>query len=359
MSMNLIYGVLLICTGFVCSRLVLNFLKNESETAGQYVFNRDSWLYMFMLMCVGLFSVFFLMPDFNDIIVPIKAVSLWVLLGLSLVIYIAFLMETDWLLYVTVAVSSLILTFMVPNDILLFGGLVSFWIDRLIAAAIIFIFTASAQWFNNLPGIFAIQSLTITIGLCVIAIVGGVSHILGFAGACLAGIWLGYLHLNWFPEWLKINNGACVSAMFIFSGLLLDGALEMAGPSMLILVMYPLTEIIWSLVRRYIFSVKQRDWQDNTAYMSIADKGVMAETVGTAVAKIGLVNVVLACFQLFSVNGFSIPLFAFVADLWLLGMLYNADEKNPSFKEINRDFINNVKGGLKNIKQSVGKGKKR
>lgn len=358
MSMNLIYGVLLICIGFVCSRLVLNFLKNESEMVGQYVFYKDPWLYMFMLIFIGLSAVFFLTPDFNDIVIPLKAASLWILLGLSLIIYIAFLLETDWLFYLTVGICALILVFMIPDNVLLLGNLLPFWADRLITAAAVFVLTMSAQWLNNLPGIFAIQSLTITIGLCVIAIVGGISHVLGFSGACLTGIWLGYLHLNWFPERIKINNGACASAAFILSGLLLDGALEMAGPSMLILVMYPLTEIIWSLGRRYVFSVRQRDWQDNTAYMSIADKGFTAETVGTAVAKIGSVNIVLACFQLFSANGFSIPLFAIAVDLWLLGMLYNSDEENPSLKEINRDFVSNVKEGLKNIRQSVGSGKK-
>ena len=357
MSLDFLYSVLLICIGFVCSRLVLNFLKEESDEVEQYAFYKDPWLYMYLMMVLCLSAVFFLVPNYNDVIVSLTTTSIWIWLSLAFVIYIVFLLETDRLFLIVLAASSLILSFSFSGDALVFGGIVPFWADRLIVALIIFLFTFSSQWLNDLPGIFATQCLTIALGLSIVAIIGGIPHVLGFAGAGLAGVWLGYFHLDWFLGKIKINNGACMAASFIFSGLLLDGALEMAAPSMLILIMYPLTEIVWSFFRRYVFYVKRRNWSENTAYMSIAYKGASAEVLSMAVVKIGFVNVVLACFQLFSVNGFSIPLFAFVVNLWLLGMLYNADEKPKTFKEVNQDFVKNVKEGLKNIKQSVKKGK--
>ncbi len=359
MSLVLLYGLLLMCAGFICSGVMLNLYANKANIGTEYVFYKDPWLGMFVLTFISIFSVCYLVPDFNDIIVPFGAGPVWALACLAFLVYVAFLLENDKLFYIVLAAASLCLVFMMPDDVLIFDGLLSYYLDRLASAFLIFVFSASAQWLNNMAGVFSMQSVALTAGLWGIAIIGGVSRVLGFVGAVLAGVWLGYLILNRYPSKVAINNGACSSAAFVFSGLMLDGAVELAGPSMVILAMYPLTEIIWAVVRRYVFGIKQRDWSENTAYMSIADKGVEAEAVSIAVGKIGVVNVVLACFQLFSVNGFSIPLFAFAVDLWLLGMLYNIDEKNKSFKEINQDFIGNVKSGLRDIKKSVRKGKKK
>lgn len=358
MSLNLIYGLILACGGFVFSRVILNFLKSDGGAVKEYCFHKDPWIYMFVLNAAVLSGVFFFSPDFYDAVVRLTFAPIGVLLVLALLIYIAFLLESDGLLYLTLSAASVALVFMVPENVLIFDGLLPYWADRLIIAGLIFVFCVSAQWLNGLSDIFAMQSIALTIGLWMVSIAGGVSHILGFAGAGLAGIWLGYMNFNRYPTGVMINNGACISAAFIFSGLLLDGTLELAGPSMLILAMYPLTEIVWALVRRYVFGVRQRDWSENTAYMSIADKGIEAGNIGIAIGKIGAVNVVLACFQLFSINGFSIPLFAFAVDLWLLGMLYNADEGKKSIKEVNQDFVKNIKEGLNNIKQSMKKGKK-
>lgn len=359
MSLNFIFGVLLICVGFVCSRVILNFLRMDGGEIREYTFLKDPWLYIFFLTGVGLLAIFFLMPNFNDVVVPLTITPLGVLLGLSLLIYVVFLLEEDWLFYLVLAGASLVLAFMIPDEVLLFEGLVPLRVDRLIVAAAVFIFTSLAQWLNGLPNIFTIQCLTITIGLFVMALVGGVSQILGFAGACLAGVWLGLFNLNQISGTGILNNGACAAAAFVFSGLLIDGALEMAGPSMVILIMYALSEGMWSIVCRYILGIKRLDWSDNTTYMSVADKGASIDAINTAVIKIGLVNVMLAGFQLFAVNAFSIPLFALAVNLWLLSMLYNADNKKQSLREVNRDFVSNIKEELKEIQQSFRKGKGR
>lgn len=70
-----------------------------------------------------------------------------------------------------------------------------------------------------------------------------------------------------------------------------------------------------------------------------------------------MVNIILAMFQLYSANSFSVPIFAFLINLWLLGILYNTNDGIKSLKEANKDFIRDVKSGLDNIKKSFNKNK--
>jgi hypothetical protein len=71
-----------------------------------------------------------------------------------------------------------------------------------------------------------------------------------------------------------------------------------------------------------------------------------------SVVKIGIVNVIFSCFQLYAPNPFSMPIFTLVVNLWLLNMLYHASENNLSFKETNEAFVDDVKKGLSTVKEA-------
>ena len=360
MFMNLLYMLLLISGGFSLSRILLTFCRQDPDVVPEYKIKTDPWIYLLGLTIVGLSLLQYFLPDFDDVIVAVSGLHLLVVLTCAALIYLIFLLELEKAFYIAILGSCIAITFMQPADRLLFEGLLPFWLDRMFMVFVCFIVATGMGFLNRMYGIFSLQGLTVAFGLLLIALIGGIPLYLGFFGAWLAGIWLGFLNLNWYPGQVYLNQGACASASFVFAALLLQGSVEMAAPSMLILIMYFLTEALWALVRCFVLNVKAAELSDDTAYMTVFKNGLSIPVIGIAVVKISVVNILLAGFQLYAGNPYSIPLFALIVNLWLLNILYNVSqgEEELTVKETNRKIISDISNGLQKLKKKVKKDKK-
>lgn len=353
---NLIYLLVLAAAGFAVSRIALNFLQTGNRRV-VYTFLKDPWLYMFLAMAAGTFGLYTFTPDFKD---SLAVPGFWQILlpfVSAALIYVAFLLEIKKLYCLTIIAAAGLTAFWVPETELAFGGLLPWWADRTAAAAVLALVSAGAIILNGMAGIFGIFFITLSAGTALLSQIGGLPLVLGFIGAFWAGIWLGYLNLNWYPDSIYLNNGACASAAFLGAWLLIRGALELAGPSVLILAAYFVAELLWVFVRRYVFNLNYPDIWNYTSYTAVYEKGVSVPAIDTAIAKIGLVNTILAAFQLYSPNGFSIPFFALLIDLWLMNLLYHAGEQAQTFGDANKALVKNVKEGIEEIRRSFGKRK--
>ena len=356
MQSPLIISVAAGLIGFVLSRLLLIFSQTGASNQEIYKLYRDSSIVLALLIFGGVAAIFYNMPVKFDVVAPAAGYVLPVIFALAAMVYIAFWLENKMLLNAVILLASWSMAMMMPDNII-FEGLLPIWADKIIAAAFVFIFVSSAKNINLLAGIFGIQAATITVGTALLALFGGLPMYLGVIGAYLAGVWFGFLNLNWFPSKVYINSGTCAAAAYVLAWVILQGASELAAPSMLILCMYFITEAIWALGQRFIFNVKSNDFAENTASYIAFAKGLETAAIGVAVAKINAVNLILALFQLYSANVYSVPLFTFLIDLWLLGILHNVDSKNKTLKEVNQEFVKGLKDGLRNVKKSLNKNK--
>ncbi len=356
MQSPLIISVIAGLIGFVLSRLLLTFSQTEASVQGIYKRYRDSSIVLALLVFGGVAAIFYNMPVKFDVVAPAAGYVLPVVFALAVVIYIVFWFENKLLLNVVLLSASAVMVMMLPDNII-FEGQLPVWADKIVAAAFIFIFVNGAKNINLLAGIFGVQAAVIVAGTALLALFGGLPFYLGVIGAYLAGVWLGFLNLNWFPSKVYINSGACVASAYVLAWVILQGASEFAAPSMLILCMYFITENLWALAQRFIFNVKNNDFSENTASYIAFAKGLDVTAIGVAVAKINVVNLILALFQLYSANTYSVPLFAFLINLWLLGILHNVDNENKTLKEVNQEFVKGFKDGLDNIKKSLNKNK--
>lgn len=353
MSWSLIVMCILFLAGFIFSKLCMEICKVDIDNPDNFKLYQESWIYLGGLSIIGMLGIFYFMPDMQDVIISVSAYELPIVAFLAILIYFMFLFDVQWLYYITILISSAVTVYFVPENISVFGGIMPFYAERLILIALVAIWVVALRNLNGLPGIFGINAMAITIGVAIIALVGGVPLYLGIMGAYLAGVWLGFLNLNWYPSKVFLNSGSCAATAFLLAWILLKGALELAAPSMLILMMFFVAELLWMLVQRYIFNIKKPDIGEDTAYFSSFTKGLNPAAVAVAVAKINIVNVIFAVFQLFAANSISFPIFAFIVDLWLLGLLYRAEDNNKSLKEINKEVLENVKEGLESVKKSL------
>ena len=350
MLLNLIYFIGLIGLGFIFSLPM--FVYVSKNTLYEYKIKNDVWIYMwfFSLFCTS--ALYFILPDFKDMIYDLEYGKIVAVFALAAFIYIAFLLENKLLMYMVMALSSAIVTFLVPDNVSIFEGYIPLWSERLIVFASVFFITFFAKILNGLPAIFAIFILSGLFGMMCLSGFGGVPLLFGIFAALLGGMWLGFLRFNWYPSEIVLNEGACASAGFLLSGFLLLGTIELSGSSILVLLSYLFAEIIWVLIRSYLWRIKEPDLYNNTAYFVCYTKDISLDAILVSVVKIGIINIIFSCFQLYAPNPFSMPIFTLVVNLWLLNMLYHASENNLSFRETNEAFVDDVKKGLSTVKEA-------
>jgi UDP-N-acetylmuramyl pentapeptide phosphotransferase/UDP-N-acetylglucosamine-1-phosphate transferase len=350
MSVGLFYMFILMLVALGLSGVLLNFFKSD-ENLPEYRFLRDPWLYLLILIGIGLTAITVVTPEWHDSLYPLGLMRVWLWLGLSTLIYVMFLFEVPTLLGFVVLLSSAIVTLTMPAESMIFQN-VPFWADRLACGSLIVIFSFCMILLNGLAGILGIQFVGLGIGLAGVAFLGGIPLALGLMSAYLAGIWLGYLHFNFHPTKIQLHNGAALSAGFLFACLLLQGGIEMAGPSMLILGMYVWAEMLWFLFNRFALGERGTDLYENTGYWSIVNRGIEVPSVYFGISKIVLINVLLSWFQLYSPNGISLPACALAIDLWFLNVMFRITDEHKTFKEINGTFLQDLKNAFSDLVKS-------
>ena len=354
MVLNLLYLIGLLTTGFLLSLPV--FIYTSKNNYNTYSIKKDVWIYMWILMLISVCGLSLVMPDFYDIIVPIKLKNILIPFVLSAIIYIIYLLETNWLLYLTIALSSAVITFTTPENLVLFEN-IPFYADRLIIFSSLFIITFFSKILNGMSAAFGIFVVTILCGICLLSLIGGLPLSFGFVCGLICGIWIGFLRYNWYPSEVYLNDGACTSAGFLIGCLFLYSSFEYATGSILVLGSYLWTEILLVLSREYVFRIKETDFYNNTSYYVCYTKDIPVHSILISLSKIGVINVIFAGFQVYSSNEFSLPVFTIIADLWLINTLFHASEENKSFKQINQSVFDDVKSNFKSIKDTFTKGK--
>ncbi len=352
MSTGLLTILVLGIIGFFLMRIILQFIPANGSS---YSFRRDMWVYITLLSAAGIVGIYYFAPDYADSIIGLFPKTMAFVLFLSFLIYFAFLLETPWLFYTITATASLGTTFFWPENALVFEGFMPPLADHLSAALLLFIFTVGTKLINGVSGIFSLFAVTICGGAAMIAIIGGLPLILGFIGAYWAGLWLGHLNVC---DHVRLNNGICASMGFLLGWMLLSGCIELAGPSMLILPMFLFAEICWALWHRFILNDKKIDLSENTAYGMAYEKGLSEAAIRIAVGKIGIVNIIFAGFQLFASNFYSVPIFVFLANIWLLNILSHVGLNDYTLQETNRQLIKSIKSGIDDFKKSISKRKR-
>lgn len=343
-SLLCVLGVALAC--FMVSRLWLGFLAKKMQ-GHTYTFKYDAWAYMLAFISFISISATFLMPTLYDQIVPLSVWSVITTILSAATLYIVFMLDISWLLNLAVALAVGVLILFLPQENVLLPTEFSPVLDKLCLFALFTFLTRAATILNSKSSIFLIYALTICLGIIFISLLGGAPRLLGVLAAIIGGVSAGFFNLNALHEKIALNTGACISAAFLLSALLLDLCVEYAMPSAFILILYLPVEVVWSLSNKYLRQRKNNTLTDETIYNKLYARHCALAAIWIALGKIGAVNIILACFQLYAPNRFSLPFFTILLDLWLLNRLFNAFEPPITLKSANKQFIEAVKQGIK------------
>ena len=346
MTVSLIYVLGIALCGFVVSRLVLGVLFTKMQ-GRSYALKYDAWLYILGLVFLGSLSVAYFTPAFHDQIVSLSLSSVILTVFLAAFIYAAFTLDNAWILNGGIVLSIIALLCLLPPENIVLSSAFPLLADRLILFALLFFLTRATTILNAQNGIFLIYALTVCFGLTFMAVLGGVPLVLGGFAALLGGVLSGFFNINALQEKIVLNKGACLSASFLLSALILYASAEYAFSATLVLTCYLPVEFAWAVVNYFLRHNKGTALSKNTAYSVLLSQDSSLYAIWVALAKIGLVNIILACFQLYAPNRFSLPIFTVILNLWLLSRLLSAFEPPETLKSANKQLVETIKQGIK------------
>ena len=346
MTVSLIYVLGIALCGFMVSRIALGVLVSKMQ-GRSYALKYDAWLYLLSLVFIGSLSIGYFTPVFHDQIVSLNLSSVILTVFLAAFIYAAFTLDNPWILNGAIILSIIALLCLLPPENIVLSSTYPLLADRLILFSFLLFLTRASTVLNAQNGIFIIYALTVCFGLMFMAVFGGVPLILGGFAAVIGGILSGFFNINALQEKIAFNKGACISASFLLSALVLYASAEYAFSSTLILTCYLPIEFIWAIVNYYLRHNKGAALSEGAAYSTLLSQDSSLYAVWVALAKIGVVNIILACFQLYAPNRFSLPIFTVILNLWLLSRLLSAFDPPETFKNANKQLIDTIKQGIK------------
>ena len=294
----------------------------------------------------------------HDQLHPIPLYEIFTLFGLSGLMCVFSLFEKlDKYTPILNAVSATFLSLLVPSDFYLFNGYLPFIADRALIIALVFIISHCLKYLNNIDGLVGIQSSFIFFAIFILYLADAVPFLIGGFAVIMLGIAATIAIFSWFPSAIKLSPAHCNALGLIIAWLLLRSSVEDAASCTLIALMYLLVEII-TIFYKAVISRKESKPIENlsNAYQTFLS-GLSVVNVCISVSKIFIMLSFFCFFQAYAPNEFSIPAFALVIVVWMINHMLNWQQPKKTLKEINKDFIEDVKENLQDIKSSLSKDK--
>ena len=356
MLISFFNGVLWLFAGYIFARLFVRFLPFDKD-ALNYELKRDVYAYVWLFMFASALLLKAFAPSSVDAIFPLLSWQIALLFILSAFIYFAFLTENKKFLYLCVAVSSVLAAYLLTPQTDHFFGIILPYVWVIVClSALVFVLTLASYLLAALVGVYALFVSVFLISAGFLSLAGGLPVWLGVTAVLWAGLWIGIYQFNAEPQKITLNTGASLSMGFLLSCFMLKANAEMAGSSVLILFSFIIAELILSAYRRYILRSEETNLALNTSHFIAYQQVLNGAPVYVLVLKIGIINGALALFQLYSENAFSLPVLALVINLWMLSKMFEPEEKK-TFKQLNQDFVKDLKSGIETLKDALKKDK--
>ena len=342
MSEFALFGIstLFICftiATFILSRIPTNIISAE------YELKIDPLWPVLTIMLLGAICVYCFFPQQFDAVKDYGFVDFSLPFILAAIIYFCYLIGIDWLTNIIIFISSLIISFMQPNNFLIFSGELPLWQDRLIVTLVLFIITRGLGIMNGLGGLASIQFITVMIISVVLSYFGAAPKILACLALCYIGTMLAFACFSWPPEKLIMTNGGFTAIGFVLGCFVINMSVEYADASMFIACSYIFTEVGYLIYNRFLLNQEEEYAFMNTKYYSISNNGEYEEYVVKNSLKIFAVNMFLAVLQISANERFALPFFSIMINMWLLSII--SGETKPE------DVMSMTKLGLKSVKR--------
>ena len=302
-------------------------------------------IYMVGLYILGS-VVAWLVAGTGDFIEPLTAMRVAIPILCAVAIYAAFWLSDERIFDLTVMVAVGLTVWLQPlGEGTPYPNLPDYAI-RLIAFVFGVCFCLGTRILNILPHTVTVPLICVSLGMCVLCLVGSAPQYVALCAGLLIGIYGAYLTLNYYDVKIGLDDGACVTLAYLVCNLLLLNLGEFCFPSCVIFTTYLWAETAVAIWRR-VMVTHSGLLRENTNYYAATEQ-LSLQGLSTMILRICIVLLFMGWFQLFAVNQYSLLIVAFCLALWLNGT--NGRRKVGTFKEINREFVNELKQNIEETK---------
>lgn len=226
------------------------------------------------------------------------------------------------------------------------------WSIRLLVILFASIYCLGSSITNFLPHTFLIPKITALVGLSIMASLGAVPVYIALCSAILIGALGGYFSLNFYSVKVEIDTPSAITISYMICNLFLLNLGEISFPSCVILTSVFWAEIIVAVWRKY-FVTHSGSLVENTNYY-IAAQNYSAKALSLNISKVCCVIMFIAWFQLYSVNTYSLTIIALGIAVWLNNSINLPNAGKRTLKEINQDFVADLKQNIEETKEALG-----
>ena len=304
----------------------------------------------------GLILTFTFYQD-NDFISGYSIFELPVLLiAAALIFYISSRFSAKYSA-LSVLAGAAVLTIFMPQNISVIPQIPEF-LNILLFIFLWFAFSFLYRFLNGVEAVAGLHAITAAAGIFLLALASALPHMLGALALIFAIIITAFLMFNWYPARLQFSNADCTALGFLLGGLIFRSASEGAAPCMIIFNMFFIIEISWALLQALLPREQYADITANTTYFQANISGLSPDNIANNILRLEIVMIVLGYFEAYSPNIYSIPILSAVITAWYLNKIKNWQTANQSFREINRNVINEIKNNFEDMKGNINKDKR-
>lgn len=304
----------------------------------------------------GLIAAFVFRQD-NDFISGYSVLELPVLLAATALIFYVSSRFSAKYAALTVLSGTAVLTFLMPESQPLLPQIPA-PLSLLLSVLLWFAFSFLYRFLNGVESVAGLHTVAVALGIFTLSLAAALPHLLGALALILAAVTGAFLLFNWYPARLQLSDAGCTALGFLLGGLIFRSASEGAAPCLIIFNMFFIIEVSWALLQALALRDKYSDITANTAYFQANISGLSPDNIANNILRLEIVMIVLGYFEAYSPNIYSIPVLSAVITAWYLSKLKHWQTANQSFREINRNVINEIKSNFEDIKDNINKDKR-
>lgn len=305
--------------------------------------------YIWGFYCIGLIGSYFFMNN-TDIIVPLDFWRIVIPLFLAPIIFFVSYLGSTFVSVITIVLSLSITVYLQPlgNDFPYL--IVNEFVTKALLVLFFSIFCIFFRVLNAIPQTIIIPTVIMLLGLIVLSTLSASPLYISCCASLLAGSLSVFLSINKNEIKIPFDTSTCCGIAFLLANLFLLDAAELSFPSCLVFSCLFWSEFIMALWNKFIVS-QSGSLEENTNYYKATNIYTL-RVLNFSIVKICLFCIFLGWFQLFSVNQYSMFIVATGILMWMNTSLGLATQQQ-SLKEINKNFINDIKQNLSDAKKTI------
>lgn len=187
------------------------------------------------------------------------------------------------------------LMWVLPSELLVFGGLLPFVADRLVTLVALVWFINLYNFMDGIDGMTGVETITLAVGCLLLA--GGAQF--GGLELALIGAAAGFLVWNWHRARIFLGDVGSIPLGFVLGVLLIQLAMTQSLAAAIILPLYYLVDATWTLVARIVRGESPWAAHREHAYQRAA---LAVGSHSVVVVRVAVCNVVLVVAALVSLT---------------------------------------------------------